>query len=170
VGVTYEGMPRARSEVRNVWSENMAVWRTAFTGVDGFRDGFGKVGSHSRPEDTEFCIRVADATGRPWLFVPDAGITHDVPANRATWRFFVRRCYDEGLGKAEMAALSSGPTLGDERGHVLGTIPRGVLRDLRAALSGDLWAPARIGSTVVGLGAAACGYAGGLLAAWRARH
>ncbi|PRY48159.1 glycosyl transferase family 2 [Geodermatophilus tzadiensis] len=168
VGASYEGMPTRRSEVRNVWSESMAVWREDFARVGGFRDGFGKLGAASSPEDTEFCIRAAAVTGRTWLYVPEAQIVHDVPAARAGWSYFVRRCYEEGRGKAAMAALDQGSALGEERGHVLGAIPRGVWRDLRRVLRGDGWGLARVATTGVGLLAAAWGYAAGRTTAARA--
>jgi GT2 family glycosyltransferase len=161
VGASYEGMPVRRTPVRNVWSENMAVWRGEFAQVGGFRDGFGKVGSNSRPEDTEFCIRIAGETGRSWLYVPEATIVHDVPSSRATWGFFVRRCYAEGRGKAELAGLSEGTALSDERSHLLVAIPRGMARELRRVLTGDLWGAARAATAAVGAVAAAWGYAVG---------
>jgi glucosyl-dolichyl phosphate glucuronosyltransferase len=164
VGASYEGMPGERSAVRNVWSENMAVWREDFARVGGFRDGFGKLDNTSAPEDTEFCIRIAGATGRTWLYEPEAEVVHDVPAGRATWSFFVRRCYAEGKGKAEMAALDDGTTLADERGHALQAIPRRMLRDLAAPLGGDLWGAARAVTAGAGLLAAGLGYAVGLSA------
>ncbi|RFU22392.1 glycosyltransferase family 2 protein [Geodermatophilus marinus] len=168
VGASYEGMPTGRAEVRNVWSESMAVRREDFLRVGGFRDGFGKLGGDSSPEDTEFCIRAAAATGRSWLYVPDAEIVHDVPASRATWRYFVRRCHAEGRGKAEMAALEEGTALTAERGHVLGAIPRGMWRDARRLLRGDRWGPARAVTAGAGLLAAASGYLAGRRAAVRA--
>ena len=165
VGATYEGMPTARAAVRNVWSENMAVWRAEFARVGGFRDGFGKIGSSSRPEDTEFCIRISAETGRTWLYEPAAGIVHDVPAERATWGFFLRRCYAEGRGKAEMAGLDGGTSLADERSHALLAIPRSMLRDAARLLAGDVWGPARAVAAAAGLCSAALGYALGRLAA-----
>jgi glycosyltransferase involved in cell wall biosynthesis len=164
VGVSHEGMPGSRSRVRNVWSENMALWRSAFVGAGGFRDGFGKVGSSSRPEDTELCIRVARGTGRSWVFVPDAQVVHAVPWTRTTWGFFVRRCWAEGRGKAEMAALSEDGALTSERDHVLVAIPRGVIRDVGAALTGDLWGLTRAATAAAGVLAAAGGYLAGRVA------
>ncbi len=161
VGASYEGMPIARSAVRNVWSENMAVWRHEFARTGGFREGFGKVGSTSRPEDTELCIRIADETGRTWLYEPEAGITHDVPAGRATWSFFLRRCYAEGRGKAEMAVLDGGTPLSEERGHALRAIPRQMLRDLACLVGGDVWGLARALTAGAGLLGAGLGYAVG---------
>ena len=51
VGASYRGMPESSEPVRNVWSNNMAIRRTVFDMVDGFRNDFGKVGARSRPED-----------------------------------------------------------------------------------------------------------------------
>src|SRR4051794_36790657 len=92
VGATYDGAPTRLVPVRNGWAENMIVRRADFEAVGGFRTGFGKLGAHSRPEDTDLCIRMQAAGGR-WLFQPSAVVTHHVPAERSTVRFFLRRCW-----------------------------------------------------------------------------
>ena len=158
VGVTHQGMPDTRSQVRNVWAENMALWRTGFHAVGGFRDGFGKLGGNSRPEDTELCLRVAQASGGSWVYEPDAQVVHAVPADRTTWPFFIRRCWAEGRGKAELAAWTQGSALTDERAHVLGAIPRGILRDLGSALHGNPWGLPRAATATLGVLTAAAGY------------
>jgi len=131
VGVT-NGRPPANARVRNVWSENMALRREAFEAVGGFRAGFGKVGSTSRPEDTDLCIRVGAAAPRShWVYVPGAMIEHVVPVGRSTLRFFLRRCYSEGAGKIELAAaLGVVSDLADERRYLLLTVPLALLRNL----------------------------------------
>ena len=68
VGASYAGMPETTAQVRNVWTNNMALRRAAFDAAGGFREDFGKVGAVSRPEDTELCLRV---TSGSWLY--DAG-------------------------------------------------------------------------------------------------
>lgn len=79
VGATYRGMPKAAAPIRNVWSENMAVAREDFWKVGGFREGFGKTGLESSAgEDTDFCIRLTDATGG------DNGGT-SLPLGLGTW-------------------------------------------------------------------------------------
>lgn len=135
VGASHAGLPTIPAPVRNVWSENMAVRREAFESVGGFRSGFGKVGSTSRPEDTDLCIRVAAATpDTHWVYVPTAVIDHAVPAARATFKFFLRRCYWEGAGKVELSAhLGVDSDLADERSYLLRTLPRAFLHDLAAA-------------------------------------
>jgi glucosyl-dolichyl phosphate glucuronosyltransferase len=134
VGASHAGLPTIRAPVRNVWSENLAVRREAFESVGGFRSGFGKVGSTSRPEDTDLCIRVSAADPQShWVYVPTAVVDHEVPAARATFKFFLRRCYWEGAGKIELSAhLGADRDLGDERAYLLRTIPRALLRDLVA--------------------------------------
>jgi GT2 family glycosyltransferase len=134
VGASHAGLPTTIAPVRNVWSENMAVRRDAFEAVGGFRHGFGKVGRTSRPEDTDLCIRVgANAPSSHWLYVPGAVVDHEVPPDRATFEFFLRRSFWEGAGKVELSShLGQNSDLGDERSYLLRTLPRAVLRDLAA--------------------------------------
>jgi GT2 family glycosyltransferase len=103
VGGSYAGLPTQTTSVRNVWSGNMAVRTDVFRQVGGFRTDFGKRGSIPQPEDTDLCIRMAEATGAHWIYVPEAIIHHEVPAHRTSLRFFLARCFAEGYGKALMA-------------------------------------------------------------------
>jgi glycosyltransferase involved in cell wall biosynthesis len=103
VGGSYAGLPTQTTSVRNVWSGNMAVRTDIFLQVGGFRTDFGKRGSIPQPEDTDLCIRMAEAAGGHWVYVPEAIIHHEVPAHRASLRFFLARCFAEGYGKALMA-------------------------------------------------------------------
>jgi glycosyltransferase involved in cell wall biosynthesis len=161
VGASYRGLPRRPSPVRNVWSENMAVARANFWAVDGFREGFGKTGHVSQPEDTDFCIRLTAALGgRMWWYEPSARVGHCVPPSRGTLRFFVQRCYNEGQGKAEMVSLlGSHEGLRDERQHAAKTLPEGARRELRQAIADrDLAAAQRASAIGIGLAAAGTGY------------
>lgn len=132
VGASHAGLPTEEAQVRNVWSENMAVRKHAFDAVGGFRSGFGKVGSTSRPEDTDLCIRVgANEPDSHWTYVPGAVVDHAVPSERSTFRFFLRRCYWEGAGKIELSAhLGDERDLEDERSYLTRTLPRAFVRDL----------------------------------------
>jgi glucosyl-dolichyl phosphate glucuronosyltransferase len=150
VGASYTGLPTAVSPLRNVWSENMAVRRDSFAAVGGFRSGFGKLGRVSRPEDTDFCIR-AGVHGQ-WIYVPTAVVDHEVPPDRATFAFFLRRCYSEGVGKMELRRhLGSGRDLGTEREYVSRIVP---LAFLRAVYRREF---ARAGAIAGGAAAAAAG-------------
>lgn len=134
VGASHAGLPTVPAQVRNVWGENMAVRRGAFEKVGGFRRGFGKLGHASRPEDTDLCIRIgASAPSDRWMYVPTAVVDHEVPPERATFGFFLRRCYSEGAGKVELSSyLGADRDLGDERSYVLRTLPLAIARDLRS--------------------------------------
>jgi cellulose synthase/poly-beta-1,6-N-acetylglucosamine synthase-like glycosyltransferase len=144
VGASYTGMPVDTAHVRNVWSASMAVRREVFAEVGGFREGFGKIGTRNRPEDTDLCIRMGAAGGR-WMYVPKAVVDHYVPAERATFQFLLRRCYAEGRGKVQMARLLRGSqSLRAERSYLTHTLPQALLRDLHGAVRPrDAGQPAR---------------------------
>jgi glucosyl-dolichyl phosphate glucuronosyltransferase len=153
VGASHAGLPREQAPVRNVWSENMAVRKSAFDAVGGFRQGFGKVGSKSRPEDTDICIRIGTSSPQSrWTYVPTAVVDHVVPAERSTFTFFLRRCYWEGAGKVELSAhLGEDRDLDDERSYLTRTLPLALVRDL---VSGQF---RRAGAIVAGVMLAAAG-------------
>jgi glucosyl-dolichyl phosphate glucuronosyltransferase len=177
VGASYTGMPTTTSPVRNVWSASMAVRREVFAAVGGFREGFGKIGSRNRPEDTDLCLRMSAGQG-VWMYVPGAVVEHDVPAERSTFRFLLRRCYAEGRGKVQMARLLRGAkSLGAERSYLTRTLPRAVLRDLSGAVgvrdAGQATRTshaARAGTVVVAVAAAAIGGAVETLGAGRRKQ
>ncbi|KUL27404.1 glycosyltransferase family 2 protein [Actinoplanes awajinensis] len=157
VGGSYAGMPTETAPIRNVWSANMIVRRDVFRAVDGFRVGFGKLGDRNRPEDTDLCLRMSAIGGGRWMYVPSAVIQHEVPAERASFRFFVRRCYAEGRGKVQMAGLHQNDPLGAERSY-LWSLPKAFLRHLGGAVRGQgLDQLLRAGGVVAGVAAAGVG-------------
>ncbi len=160
IGASYRGMPTVPSPVRNVWAENMAVRADVFRSVGGFRGGFGKVGSVSRPEDTDLCIRMSDQLPQSyWVYVPDAVLEHYVPVERSSVSFFLRRTYAEGRGKAEMARLlGSRKKLKHESDYLRKILPTGVLTALRVAVRDhSLDALLKAGFIVAGATAAGAG-------------
>lgn len=158
VGGSYAGMPTRTAPIRNVWSASMVVRREAFMAVGGFRVGFGKLGDENRPEDTELCLRMSAHAGGHWMYVPDATIRHEVPARRATFGFFLHRCYAEGRGKVQMAGLHEGnQSLGAERDY-LWSLPKAVARNVGATLRGrGLDHALQAGGVIAGVAAAAYG-------------
>jgi GT2 family glycosyltransferase len=158
VGGSYPGLPTRIAPVRNVWSANMAVRRDAFRAVDGFRDGFGKLGDRARPEDTDLCLRLGRTGGR-WMYVPGAVVDHPVEAARGRFGFFVRRCFHEGRGKVQLARLLPGQrSLTSERDYLRHTVPHAVLTGLSRSLRGGGAAPAaRAVAILAGVAAAAAG-------------
>ncbi|HEY2672272.1 MAG TPA: glycosyltransferase family 2 protein [Rugosimonospora sp.] len=159
VGGSYTGMPTVTAPVRNVWSASMAVRRTAFDAVGGFRVGFGKVGDRARPEDTDLCLRMSKATGGRWMYVPQARIDHPVPTARTTVRFFLGRCFNEGRGKVELGRLNDGrESLDSERDYLRRTLPRAIGRGVAGALRGRGLAHAgQAAAVLAGMAAAAAG-------------
>lgn len=165
VGASYRGMPTVRSEIRNVWSENMAVRADVFRGVGGFRPDFGKVGQRNSPEDTDLCIRMAaSVVGGVWIYAPEAVAEHHVPSSRASFSFFLRRNYNEGRGKVEMARLlGRREKLQDERDYLLRALPAGIFAGLWTAVRyGNLSGLLKAGAIITGTLAAGIGAARGM--------
>jgi Glycosyl transferase family 2 len=159
VGASYSGMPETTAQVRNVWSNNMALRRAAFDAAGGFREDFSKLGAASRPEDTELCLRV---TSGSWLYEPASAVGHWVPAPRATLRYFLRRCYEEGKGKAQIAVMDgAAASTSAERWYTMRVLPGAVGRGLREAATGDRSGALRSAAIIGGFGMAATGFAVG---------
>jgi glycosyltransferase involved in cell wall biosynthesis len=164
IGCTYPGLPTSRAPVRNLIATNMFVRRAAFLEIGGFRAGFGKTGARSGTEETDLCIRAGQKwPERIWLYDPAVAVIHRVPNARATPKYFVSRCYDEGVAKASIVTFVGWHDgLAAERAYAAHTLPRGLARGLGAALSGrDPHGLARSASIVVGLAATLAGYARG---------
>ncbi len=160
-GASYPGLPTTPAPVRNVWSASMVVRREVFAAVDGFREGFGKVGRRSSPEDTDLCLRMAEAGHGRWIYLPDAVVGHRVEPDRSTVRYFLTRCYHEGRGKVELARLiGDRGTLGTESDYLRRTVPRALRRSVAGAISGrDRNGAARSAAIVAGIAAAGWGAA-----------
>jgi glycosyltransferase involved in cell wall biosynthesis len=165
IGCTYLGLPEQTGPVRNMIGANMSFRRQAFDGLE-FRSGLGRIGTVPLGgEETDLCIRAARKfPNGVILYEPSASVQHLVTPERAHWRYFLRRCYAEGLSKAAISRfVGSQSGLSSERSYVAKVLPRGVMRGLRDTLSGRGWAgAARAVAIVAGLGATAMGYAIGL--------
>jgi GT2 family glycosyltransferase len=159
VGASYRGMPERLEPIRNVWSNNMAIRRDIFDAIGGFRLGFGKTGARSRPEDTDLCLRAGKVrAGTCWAYQPAALAHHKVPAARERFGFFVRRCFAEGQGKAELGALvDRSSAMSSERAYARTVLPKGLIAGLGETMRGDPMGLARSGVIVLGLGAATAG-------------
>jgi len=174
VGCTYRGMPTKDTSVRNVIGANMSVRRHVLISIGGFRTSFGNIKGediahgalkwlqhHAGDEETEFCIRVTQHLLEGiWLYTPTASVQHRVPAQRTCWRYFLWRCYDEGLGKALLVKLHGARTgLSSERTYAFKVLPQGAIHGLSDALiHQDLSGLARAGAIVSGLVATTTGY------------
>lgn len=167
VGASYRGMPEQAAPTRNVWSGNMSVRREVFDRIGGFREGFGKVGSRSRPEDTDLCLRAREARpGGTWIYEPASVAWHRVPAQRTTVRFFLSRCFSEGRGKADLAVLDGvGDSTSVERRYAWRVLPRGMIRGVGQFARGDIHGGSRSLAIAAGLSWTLAGYSAGRVAA-----
>lgn len=160
VGCSYRGMPESVARVRNVWSNNMALRRQIFESIGGFRDSFGKVGDRSRPEDTDLCLRAAACNGDGvWKYEPSAIAGHQVPAERTTLKYFLRRCYLEGQGKAALASFNGvNQSTSAEREYARSVLPKGIVRGLGEMAHGEASSAAQSLVIIVGLSFAIIGF------------
>jgi glycosyltransferase involved in cell wall biosynthesis len=165
IGCTYLGLPEQTGPVRNMIGANMSFRRAAFDGLE-FRSGLGRIGTVPLGgEETDLCIRAARKyPNGVILYEPSASVRHLVTPERAQMRYFLRRCYAEGISKAAISRfVGSQAGLSSERSYVAKVLPRGVLRGLGETLRGRGWGgAARAISIIAGLGATAVGYAVGL--------
>jgi glucosyl-dolichyl phosphate glucuronosyltransferase len=163
VGCTYTGLREDAGPVRNLIGANMSMRRAVVEELGGFRSDLSKIGSRSRPEDTDFCLRARSRwPAGTWLHRPSAVVHHRVPAERTTVSYFLTRCYNEGRGKAELVAeVGASGGLESERAYTRKTLPRAVARALgRGRLT-------RAAAVPIGLAAAGVGYGAGAAIEWR---
>lgn len=151
LGCSYDGLPASGSRIRNPIGASMALRRGLFTLVGGFSAGLGRIGTTPLGcEETELCIRYG--VRRPddrFVLVRDSVVHHRVPASRCTWRYFVRRCWAEGLSKAAVASLVGHDAgLAAERRHLVQALPRELMVTLRE-LPRDPGTAIRRGTSVI---------------------
>jgi Glycosyl transferase family 2 len=166
VGCSYQGLPETSAAVRNPIGANMSVKTRLALAVGAFNTDVGRIGGRPRGcEETELAIRLTRAApGSAVWYVPDAAVDHDVAADRLTWRYFLQRCWHEGMSKADVVRLAGASAgLQSERQHMAAVIPKALLCDLRKATTGDVRALARVAAMLAGAGSTAAGYCVGSL-------
>lgn len=135
VGCSYQGLPEAKAEVRNPVGANMSFRRSAFDRAGLFDSSVGRTFASSRPlgcEETEFSIRLRQLSPRARIiYEPLAVVYHHVEVSRASWRYFLSRCYAEGCSKARVSQLSGASVaLSSEKSYVTHTVIRAMRREL----------------------------------------
>jgi glycosyltransferase involved in cell wall biosynthesis len=166
VGCSYEGLPTSTAAIRNPIGANMSFRRSAILRVGGFRTGVGRL--ETLPlgcEETEMSVRIGSEFPRSRIVhVPSARVTHRVEAERTRPRYFLRRCWAEGISKAIVTRhVGQSAALATERQYALRTLPIGVLRGFRDGFRGDFSGFARAGAILAGLTMTSAGYAYGQL-------
>ncbi len=166
VGCSYVGQPTRLSPVRNPLGCNMSLRRSIFEEVGGFRSEVGRVGTTPvGGEETELCIRAraADAS-RQILYDPEAVVEHYVSVDRTKFRYFVRRCYHEGLSKAIVTDLATASApLSTEGAYVRKTLPTAVFREVSTFTGNGMQRAAVI---FVGLTVTTAGYVRAKVSRW----
>lgn len=162
VGCTYQGMPDARTEVRNLIGANMSFRSEVFEQLEFF-PGLGHARGRSLGgTETDFCIRLAEALpARRIVYEPRARVHHRVPPERARFSYFLSRCFNEGLSKGVLSGrVGSRTGLASERTYVREILPAAARRTLRG-VEGTRRpeGAARVLAMVAGVGAAGSGYA-----------
>jgi len=172
IGCSYTGLPDSLAPVRNPIGANMAVRRSVLDEVGGFREGDsddspreirsrGVVRAAGNvPDDTDLAIRVKQRhPDAVWLYQPRAKVLHTVTPERASLGYFLRRCYEEGAGKANLSrSVGSGEGLSSERRHLAVVLPRGIASGVRDFIRGDAGGGLRAASIVIGVLSSAAGF------------
>jgi glucosyl-dolichyl phosphate glucuronosyltransferase len=166
VGCSHRGLPTQPSAVRNFLGANMSFRQAVFDQVGGFAEHLGRIGN--RPlggEETELCIRLTKASPEAiLLYAPSAQVEHHVARQRTSLTYFSRRCWAEGISKAEVSRrVGRSSALSTERQYTAQILPRAVWQGLRDSASGDIWGAARSAAVVWGLFVTTAGYGRGLL-------
>jgi len=100
-----------KREVRNGYCTNLSFRREAFDSCGLFKTNLG-VGEGGKSDwqqpgaqETEFCFRVRQKTGKRIIYDPDVKVNHKVYGYRLSTKFIVRRAYWEGYAKAILYKL-----------------------------------------------------------------
>jgi glycosyltransferase involved in cell wall biosynthesis len=161
IGCSYLGLPTEAHPVRNLIGANMSFRRTVFEQVGHFVETMGRI--RSRPlgcEETEFSIRLTQINHNAVLmYDPSAKVEHYVSQRRCSMRYFVNRCWAEGLSKAQVTRrVGRSSALRSERDYTMRVLPRGIWRGITDSLNGDIWGVTRAATIVLGLTVTSVGY------------
>lgn len=167
VGCTYAGLPQEAGRIRNPIGANMSMRSDVLHNTGSFEPQLSRTNRGTSIagtcDDTEFCIRASRRDpGGYWVYLPRARVLHAVTPERATWRYFVRRCRIEGASKAILTGITGRDDgLRSERAYTRSVLPRAVARELGSALRGHRAGVLRAGTIVAGLLLTAAAYAEG---------
>lgn len=161
-GCSYTGLPTTIAPVRNPIAANMAVRSRQLREIGGFRQGVAPrkieyrgvvvAGGHAL-EDTELGIRIGERWPEmSWLYQPHATVHHAVGIEQATLGYLVRRSFEEGASKVELArTVGAQQGLSSERRYMAVVLPQGFARGLWQAVRGDLNGARRAAAIAIGV-------------------
>jgi glycosyltransferase involved in cell wall biosynthesis len=166
VGCSHRGLPTDRRPMRNLLGANMSFRKAAFDHVGGFVEQMGRIeGRLLSGEETEFAIRLTHANPDAIiLYEPSSQVEHHLGLQRTSFDYFVKRCWAEGVSKAEVSRrVGRTKALSTERQYASRVLPRGIWNGLHDTAVGDLWGVVRSIMIVVGLVVTTAGYSVGAL-------
>ncbi len=166
-GCAYSGLPESQAPLARLIGANMSVRRPALADIGGFHS--------DNHDDMDMCHRLMHLRpAEQIVYEPMARVRHFVPSTRTTWGYFWRRCFFVNKGKVEAFRQMEGASnLSADVGFVGQALYRGVSRELRQALRGDLWAALRAAAILAGIGLAGAGHVAGQAqwhVGWRQRR
>jgi GT2 family glycosyltransferase len=166
VGCSYEGLPRVQADIRNPIGAAMGFRRSALDLVGGFSGAVGRVGTHPVGcEETELAIRVRQAAPTSRVVMQPAAIVHHrVSAPRLRVRYYLQRCFWEGVSKAVVAkAVGAGDALESERAYTTRVLPKAFGRGLAQLLRGRPSGVLQSAAIAAGLVVTVLGYLRGVI-------
>jgi len=164
VGCSHLGLPPDRHHIRNLTGANMSFRRDICQDLGGFAESMGRVGERLRGcEETEFSIRLSQANpSAVLLYDPAAQVDHFLALERSSIAYFARRCWGEGISKAEVSRrVGRSSALSSERHYASRVLTRGLWHGARDTARGDLWGAARSIVILLGLAVTSAGYCAG---------
>lgn len=166
VGCSHRGLPSDKQPIRNLVGANMSFRKAAFDDVGGFAEQMGRIGERLLAcEETEFSIRLTQSNPNSIiLFEPTSQVEHEIGLQRASLRYFIRRCWGEGISKAEVSRrVGRRSALSSERYYASRTLPKGILNGLRDCLAGDISGATRSIAIMLGFIVTTTGYCAGAI-------
>jgi glucosyl-dolichyl phosphate glucuronosyltransferase len=144
----------------------MSYRRSVFAEVGTFDSEMGRVLTLPLGcEETLHGIRAQRHYGEGTIVhVPTSIVDHQVPPERATMRYMMRRCFAEGLSKAAVAKrVGASDASSAERRYVAKVLPSGLVAGVLRFVHGEVAGLGAAVSIVLGLGMTVIGYVVGRL-------
>lgn len=130
LGCTYKGYVEEMAVVRSVIGVNCSFRRSCIKQVGKFLPCIGRIGEKMLTgEETEYCMRIQKMMpDHKILFYPEAVVYHNVPKQRTTLKYFIKRTYGSGFSLAIIHKLLPGKEIKTEQSFLkhllLNFVPR----------------------------------------------
>jgi hypothetical protein len=107
--VDWSAEPKVVSDLSQEWlvGANMAVRADLLSSIGGFRPELDRVGTRMLSGGDIYLLKQIMRTGAACFYYPPMTVSHTVPADRLTQRWFRRRYYWQGVSDAVMRLLDA---------------------------------------------------------------